>query len=319
MLCDCIKPWYLYCLDACEYNWNMDREGTKIWESYSCSDVPPGSILLAARRYGSGKGLAPGGEEVPPGGLHWFRLAALGVAPSDNAADYDLFTLVWRYKRGRFVCSVLTLERCCEHEGTWLVDHICWTTGGQIRRVGLRVGRFIEAGPRAGMFVSPFLFVIGDDRVIRHTGADDDTGDAEAAQATNGSGKGLAPGGEEVPPGGLHWFRLAALGVAPSDNAADYDLFTLVWRYKRGRFVCSVLTLERCCEHEGTWLVDHICWTTGGQIRRVGLRVGRFIEAGPRAGMFVSPFLFVIGDDRVIRHTGADDDTGDAEAAQATK
>ena len=30
-----------------------------------------------------------------------------------------------------------------------------------------------------------------------------------------------------------------------------------------------------------------------------------------------SPFLFVIGDDRVIRHTGADDDTGDAEDAQA--
>ena len=32
-----------------------------------------------------------------------------------------------------------------------------------------------------------------------------------------------------------------------------------------------------------------------------------------------SPFLFVIGDDRMIRHTGADDDTGDAEDAQATE
>jgi len=32
-----------------------------------------------------------------------------------------------------------------------------------------------------------------------------------------------------------------------------------------------------------------------------------------------SPFLFVIGDDRVIRYTGADDDTGDAEGAQATE
>ena len=32
-----------------------------------------------------------------------------------------------------------------------------------------------------------------------------------------------------------------------------------------------------------------------------------------------SPFLFVIGDDRVIRYTGADGDTGDAEGAQATE
>jgi len=30
-----------------------------------------------------------------------------------------------------------------------------------------------------------------------------------------------------------------------------------------------------------------------------------------------SPFLFVYGDDRVIRYTGADDDTGDAEGVQA--
>ena len=26
-----------------------------------------------------------------------------------------------------------------------LVDHMCWTTGGQVRRVGLRAGRFVEA------------------------------------------------------------------------------------------------------------------------------------------------------------------------------
>jgi len=32
-----------------------------------------------------------------------------------------------------------------------------------------------------------------------------------------------------------------------------------------------------------------------------------------------SPFLFVYGDDRVIRYTGADVDTGDAEDAQATE
>ena len=32
-----------------------------------------------------------------------------------------------------------------------------------------------------------------------------------------------------------------------------------------------------------------------------------------------SPFLFVYGDDRVIRYTGADVDTGDAQDAQATE
>jgi len=32
-----------------------------------------------------------------------------------------------------------------------------------------------------------------------------------------------------------------------------------------------------------------------------------------------SPFLFVYGDDRVIRYTGVDVDTGDVEDAQATE
>jgi len=32
-----------------------------------------------------------------------------------------------------------------------------------------------------------------------------------------------------------------------------------------------------------------------------------------------SPFLFVLGDDRVIRYTRADDNTGDVEGAQATE
>ena len=37
--------------------------------------------------------------------------------------------------------------------GTWLVDHMCWTIGGQVRRVGLRTRRFVEAGLGAGKFV----------------------------------------------------------------------------------------------------------------------------------------------------------------------
>jgi len=40
---------------------------------------------------------------------------------------------------------------CGEVRG--LEDHMCWTTGGQVRRVGLRAERFVEAGPRAGRFV----------------------------------------------------------------------------------------------------------------------------------------------------------------------
>jgi len=30
---------------------------------------------------------------------------------------------------------------------------VCWTTGREVHRVGLREGRFVEAGPRAGRFV----------------------------------------------------------------------------------------------------------------------------------------------------------------------
>jgi len=33
------------------------------------------------------------------------------------------------------------------------MDHVCWTTGGEVHRVGLRAGRFIEAGLQAGRFV----------------------------------------------------------------------------------------------------------------------------------------------------------------------
>jgi len=33
------------------------------------------------------------------------------------------------------------------------VDHACWTTGGEVHRVGLQAGRFVEARLRAGRFV----------------------------------------------------------------------------------------------------------------------------------------------------------------------
>jgi len=28
--------------------------------------------------------------------------------------------------------------------GTGLVNHMCWTTDGQVRRAGLRAGKFVE-------------------------------------------------------------------------------------------------------------------------------------------------------------------------------
>jgi len=33
------------------------------------------------------------------------------------------------------------------------LDHVCWTTGGEVRRVGLRAGRFVEARLLMGSFV----------------------------------------------------------------------------------------------------------------------------------------------------------------------
>jgi len=44
----------------------------------------------------------------------------------------------------RFVCSVLTLEKCCEWGGSYLMDLVCWTMVGEVRRVRLRAGRFVE-------------------------------------------------------------------------------------------------------------------------------------------------------------------------------
>ena len=34
-----------------------------------------------------------------------------------------------------------------------MLDHVCWTTGGEVRRVGLRARSFVEVEPRVGKFV----------------------------------------------------------------------------------------------------------------------------------------------------------------------
>ena len=41
----------------------------------------------------------------------------------------------------------MSVELC-----SW-IDHVFWTTGGEVRRIGLRARRFVEARPRAGRFV----------------------------------------------------------------------------------------------------------------------------------------------------------------------
>ena len=40
-----------------------------------------------------------------------------------------------------------------------MLYHVCWTTSGKVRRVGLRAGRFIEVGPQVGRFVEAYIYV----------------------------------------------------------------------------------------------------------------------------------------------------------------
>ncbi|QCD78509.1 hypothetical protein DEO72_LG1g2143 [Vigna unguiculata] len=101
--------------------------------------------------------------------------------------------------------------------------------------------------------------------------------------------------------------------------------------YERGGW-CALLVffIMLCCE---TWIrgccamsgevgsyvpCSHLRDAACGEVRSwwitcVGLRAGRFVEAGPRAGS--SPYLLVFGDDRVMRYTGADDVAGGADEA----
>ena len=56
-----------------------------------------------------GRRLAPGGGDVPPGGLDRFRLAALGDALGENSAVYDLFALL--------LSDDAWIGRCCAMSG----------------------------------------------------------------------------------------------------------------------------------------------------------------------------------------------------------
>ncbi|QCD87571.1 SAUR family protein [Vigna unguiculata] len=135
--------------------------------NWCVADTAPGGLKVCARR-----------EELQGGFCNNWHLAVRWDPPGGRGAVNVLLrqtivlqimtcggsypvTLAWGYERGRFVCSVLTLERCYVRGGMGLVDHMCWTTSS-----------------------SPFLFLYGDDRVIRYTGADIDTCDVDDAQAT---------------------------------------------------------------------------------------------------------------------------------------
>jgi len=62
-------------------------------------------------------------------------------------------TLVWGYERGGLyvLCSHLRVATSGKVRSG--MDHAYWTTGGEVRRVGLRVGRFVELNhERAGLW-----------------------------------------------------------------------------------------------------------------------------------------------------------------------
>jgi len=42
---------------------------------------------------------------------------------------------------------------------SWM-DHMCWTTGGEVCRVRIRARRFVEVGPRAYKFVEA-CYILG--------------------------------------------------------------------------------------------------------------------------------------------------------------
>ncbi|QCD83852.1 hypothetical protein DEO72_LG2g4200 [Vigna unguiculata] len=105
-------------------------------------------------------------------------------------------------------------------------------------------------------------------------------------------------------------WRLAARCAPPGDDEKTVALKGAgAWRFMDG---------VTCDDMRGEVHIKLLSrGDTSGEVRRAGLRAGRFVEAGPRAGS--SPFLFVCGDDRVIRYTGADVDTGGAEDAQVAE
>ncbi|QCE04036.1 hypothetical protein DEO72_LG8g2069 [Vigna unguiculata] len=145
-----------------DITWNV-IEAIKLWTVFLNEGIdrgePPGDSL-------SERGSALRGA-CRHGGLEHFRLATCGLSQAETLLSFASW----------FMDGVT----CDDMSGEVHIKLLSrGDTSGEVRRAGLRAGRFVEAGPRAGS--SPFLFVCGDDRVIRYTGADVDTGGAEDAQ-----------------------------------------------------------------------------------------------------------------------------------------
>ncbi|QCD87294.1 hypothetical protein DEO72_LG3g1828 [Vigna unguiculata] len=113
---------------------------------------PPGDRLSVREYYTEGRLTArcapPGGDEKTMGLGECWRLAVHGWCLTCDDMNGEV--------------HIQLLSRGDTSESR--------TTSGEVRRAGLRAGS------------SPFLFVFGDDRVIRYTGADVDTGGAEDVQ-----------------------------------------------------------------------------------------------------------------------------------------
>ncbi|QCE00702.1 hypothetical protein DEO72_LG7g1992 [Vigna unguiculata] len=153
----------------------ITKEGAKNLQQ-NASGIAPGGLLIPPGDKDSRKGLwiawclatrrAPLGGDGNTRGLgeRW-RLVVHGwwLTCDDMSREVHIQLLSRGDTNdvGSYVpCSRLRDAACGEVRGWWIT---C---------VGLRASS------------SPFLFVYGDDRVIRYTGADVDTGDAEDAQAT---------------------------------------------------------------------------------------------------------------------------------------
>ncbi|QCD86849.1 hypothetical protein DEO72_LG3g1377 [Vigna unguiculata] len=251
------------------------------------------------------------------------RAEVLGVAPGDSDADYDL-------------CALLLSD----NDAMLGSGDASRTTSEEVRRVRLRAGRFVEAGPRTGS--SPFLFVYGDDRVIHYTGADVDIGDAEDAQAMDspflfvyGDDRVTRYTGADDDTGDAEavsythldvykrqlMYCLAALNLPLGDDAVSYTHLDV---YKRQLMYClAALNLPLGDDAVSYTHLDvykrQLMYCLAALNLPLGDDAVSYTHLDVYKRQLISPFLFVYGDDRVTRYTGADDDTGDAEDAQATE
>ncbi|QCE03163.1 hypothetical protein DEO72_LG8g1185 [Vigna unguiculata] len=130
-------------------------------------------------------------KRAPGGVCHTWRLVAECGLPGDRLQNRG-FAMTWRLAvrlvplggLGRFRLAALRLR--------WAIillfmdggEHVIILRGGSYPVTlvwGYERDRFAE---KLWGVSSLFLFVIGDDHVIRYTGADDDTGDVVDAQTT---------------------------------------------------------------------------------------------------------------------------------------